>query len=162
MPTARQRVLSRTAGPALIGMEATGNPVGLSCWCKARTRPVDWGCGQDSGQLRSQAEDPQARRRPYSKAAGEAFSPPVAAGCPATRYRQLLTHRHKLVSVRTRLKTELQHLALNQGVQKKRQLWNEKGRALLASLPLQGWTQQRRKDLLQLLRGRPAPDRAAG
>jgi transposase len=65
--------------------------------------------------------------------------------------RQLLTHRHKLVRVRTRLKTELQHLALNQGIQKKRQLWNEKGRALLASLPLQGWALQRRKDLLQLL-----------
>jgi transposase len=65
--------------------------------------------------------------------------------------RQLLTHRHKLVGVRTRLKTELQHLALNQGVQKKRKLWNEQGRALLASLPLQGWTQQRRKDLLELL-----------
>ena len=28
---------------------------------------------------------------------------------------------------------------------------DEKGRVLLQSLPLQGWTQQRRKDLLQLL-----------
>jgi transposase len=65
--------------------------------------------------------------------------------------RQLLTHRHKLVGVRTRLKTELQHLALNLGVQKKRQLWNEKGRSLLENLPLGGWTQQRRTDLLALL-----------
>ena len=65
--------------------------------------------------------------------------------------RQLLTHRHKLVGVRTRLKTELQHLALNQGVQKKRKLWNKEGRALLENLPLEGWTRQRRKDLLELL-----------
>jgi transposase len=66
--------------------------------------------------------------------------------------RQLLTHRHKLVQVRTRLKTELQHLALNQGVQKKRQLWNVKGRGDLSNLPLEGWTLQRREDLLALLK----------
>jgi transposase len=66
--------------------------------------------------------------------------------------RQLLVHRHKLVQVRTRLKTELQHLALNLGVQKKRQLWNVKGRAELENLPLEGWTRQRREDLLALLR----------
>jgi transposase len=38
--------------------------------------------------------------------------------------RQLLWHRHKLVQMRTRVKNELQHLALNQGVQKKGKLWS--------------------------------------
>jgi transposase len=66
--------------------------------------------------------------------------------------RQLLLHRHKLVGVRTRLKTELQHLALNLGVQKKRQLWSVRGRAELEKLPLQGWTKRRRQDLLALLK----------
>jgi transposase len=66
--------------------------------------------------------------------------------------RQLLLHRHKLVQVRTRLKTELQHLALNQGVQKKRQLWGVRGRAELEKLPLEGWTHRRRQDLLALLK----------
>jgi transposase len=66
--------------------------------------------------------------------------------------RQLLLHRHKLVGVRTRLKTELQHLALNLGVQKKRQLWSVRGRAELEKLPLQGWTKHRRQDLLALLK----------
>jgi transposase len=65
--------------------------------------------------------------------------------------RQLLVHRHRLVEMRTRIKNELQHLALNQGVQKKRQLWNNKGRAELEKLPLEGWTARRRADLLGLL-----------
>ena len=95
---------------------------------------------------------PTSETRPISKLLVEKRFPRLWVPDAQQRdMRQLLTHRHKLVRVRTRLKTELQHLALNQGVQKKRQLWNEKGRALLASLPLQGWTQQRRKDLLQLL-----------
>jgi transposase len=36
--------------------------------------------------------------------------------------RQLLIHRHKLVEIRTRVKNGLQHLAMNRGMQKKRQL----------------------------------------
>jgi hypothetical protein len=31
-------------------------------------------------------------------------------------------HRHKLVQIRTRVKNELQHLMLNQGMQKKQKL----------------------------------------
>ena len=49
--------------------------------------------------------------------------------------RQLLVHRHKLVQVRTRLKTELQHLALNQGVQKKRSCGMGKGGRSWKSFP---------------------------
>jgi transposase len=65
--------------------------------------------------------------------------------------RQLLLHRHKLVEMRTRVKNELQHLALNQGVQRKRQLWSEAGQELLRSLPLQPWAARRREDLFSLL-----------
>jgi transposase len=36
--------------------------------------------------------------------------------------RQLLIHRHKLVGMRRQMKNQLQHLALNQGVQQKRKL----------------------------------------
>jgi hypothetical protein len=66
-------------------------------------------------------------------------------------HRQLLMHRHKLVQIRTRVKNELQHLMLNQGMQKKQKLWSTEGRAALASLPLEPWTDRRRKDLLNLL-----------
>jgi transposase len=65
--------------------------------------------------------------------------------------RQLLLHRHKLVGMRTRIKNELQHLALNQGVRRRYKLWSQAGRQLLESLPLSGWRARRRRDLLQLL-----------
>src|ERR1700730_10812759 len=65
--------------------------------------------------------------------------------------RQLLRHRQKLVELRTQVKNQLQHLALNQGVQRKRRLWSREGRAVLEGLPLEGWTARRRADLLAML-----------
>ncbi len=67
--------------------------------------------------------------------------------------RQLLIHRHKLVSIRVRVKNGLQHLMLNRGVQLKQKLWNEEGQKILRELPLQGWAARRREDLLKLLAG---------
>ena len=73
--------------------------------------------------------------------------------------RQLLIHRHKLVEIRTRVKNGLQHLMLNRGVQKKRQLWTEAGQRRCANCP---WPagRRRRQDLLGLLKSGPA-DRPA-
>ena len=65
--------------------------------------------------------------------------------------RQLLIHRHKLVQIRARVKNGLQHLAMNQGMQKQSRLWSVKGQQAFRQLPLAGWTQCRRHDLLQLL-----------
>jgi len=65
--------------------------------------------------------------------------------------RQLLRHRQKLVEFRTQVKNQLQHLALNQGVRRKRRLWSRQGRVVLEGLPLRGWTAQRRQDLLTML-----------
>src|SRR4029077_3037658 len=65
--------------------------------------------------------------------------------------RQLLIHRHKLVRVRAQVKNELQHLALNQGVQRKRKLWSEAGQKLLREIPLKPWAGRRREDLLKLM-----------
>ena len=65
--------------------------------------------------------------------------------------RELVRHRHKLVQMRTRVKNQLQHVALNEGLQKKRQLWTQAGRQWLQQLQLPRWTQRRREDLLQLL-----------
>src|SRR5438874_2007453 len=59
--------------------------------------------------------------------------------------RQLLIHRYKLVTLRARVKNELQHLALNQGMQKKRKLWSEAGQKLLRELPLKPWASRRRE-----------------
>ena len=65
--------------------------------------------------------------------------------------RQLLRHRQKLVELRTQVKNQLQHLALNQGVRRKRRLWSVQGRTVLEQLPLEGWTARRRGDLLAML-----------
>src|SRR5260370_5048490 len=53
--------------------------------------------------------------------------------------------------MRTRIKNQLQHIALNQGWQKKRKLWSEAGLKLLRSLALEPWTGQRRDTLLEML-----------
>jgi transposase len=70
--------------------------------------------------------------------------------------RQLLVHRHKQVQARTRIKNQLQALALSQGVQKRRKLWTQAGRAELEKLPLMTYAAERRKRLLHALDGMEA------
>jgi transposase len=65
--------------------------------------------------------------------------------------RQLLVHRHKQVQARTRVKNQLQAMALGQGVQKKRKLWTQAGRAEWEKLELLPYAAQRRRHLLQSL-----------
>ena len=50
--------------------------------------------------------------------------------------RQLLIHRYKLVRIRAQVKNELQHLAMNQGITKKRRLWSKAGEKVLRELAL--------------------------
>ena len=64
---------------------------------------------------------------------------------------QLLIHRHKLVEMRSRVKNGLQHLAMNRGMQKKRQLWSAAGQDAFGELAMAGWAGCRRQDLLELL-----------
>src|SRR5216117_3122584 len=65
--------------------------------------------------------------------------------------RQLLVHRHKQVQARTRVKNQLQALALSQGMQKQRKLWTQAGRAELEQLPLLTYAAERRQRLLRSL-----------
>ena len=65
--------------------------------------------------------------------------------------RQLLKHRHTLVQMRTRVKNQLQHIAMNEGFQKKRKLWTKEGLEFLRNLELGPWSQRRRDDLLKIL-----------
>lgn len=65
--------------------------------------------------------------------------------------RQLVLHRHRLVGMRTRVMNQLQAIAMNEGVRRKRGLWSEKGRTQLESLSLLPWTRRRRQELLELL-----------
>lgn len=65
--------------------------------------------------------------------------------------RQLLVHRQGRVRMRTQVKNQLQALALNQGVQKKRKLWTEAGRERLRGLALLPYAAERRDALLRTL-----------
>jgi transposase len=65
--------------------------------------------------------------------------------------RQLLWHRHRLVQMRTRIMNQLQAVALNEGVRRKKGLWSEQGRAQLEGFQLAPWAARRREDLLQLM-----------
>lgn len=65
--------------------------------------------------------------------------------------RQLLVHRHKQVQARTRIKNQLQALALSQGMQKKRKLWTQAGRAEMEKLELLPYAAERRGQLLRTL-----------
>jgi transposase len=65
--------------------------------------------------------------------------------------RQLLWHRHRLVQMRTRLMNQLQAVAMNEGVRRKKGLWSKSGRTQLESFLLAPWATRRRQDLLDLL-----------
>ena len=65
--------------------------------------------------------------------------------------RQLLVHRHKQVQARTRIKNQLQAMALSQSVQKKHKLSSQTGRAELERLELLPYAAQRRQQLLHQL-----------
>ena len=78
--------------------------------------------------------------------------PKLWAPSPENRdLRQLLWHRHRLVQMRTRVKNQLQAIALNEGVQRHSRLWSKQGRAQLESFALATWAARRREDLLRLL-----------
>ncbi len=65
--------------------------------------------------------------------------------------RQLLWHRHRLVQMRTRIRNQLQALAMNEGYRWKKKLFSEHGRAQLEKLTLAPWASRRRQELLELL-----------
>src|SRR5258708_6863320 len=53
--------------------------------------------------------------------------------------------------MRTRVKNQLQSIAMNEGVRRQSRLWSKPGRAQLESFALPPWSARRRHDLLQLL-----------
>jgi transposase len=71
---------------------------------------------------------------------------------PATRdLRALVTHRVRLVRIRTMVKNGLQAIALNRRLALGSKLWSQRGRAQLTALDLPRHTAQRREDNLELL-----------
>lgn len=144
----------RLAAPALVGLEATGNCHWLVDLVQGLGHEVWIG---DAAQIRaSYVRRQKTDKRDAAhilKLLEEGRFPRLWTPGRAERdLRQLLIHRQKLVQIRARVKNGLQHLALNQGVQKKARLWSAAGQKLLRELPLGPWAGRRREDLLGLLR----------
>jgi transposase len=140
-------------GPALIGMEATGN----SQWFIELVEDLGHAIWiGDAAQIRaSYVRKQKTDKRDAAhilKLLREGRFPRLWAPDREQRdLRQLVLHRHKLVEIRSRVKNELQHLSLNKGMQKRRRLWSQAGMQMLRELPLKPWASCRREDLLGLL-----------
>jgi|SRR5665213_266687 len=148
-----ERFYRELEGPVLIGMESTGNSLWFERLMERLGHELWIG---DAAQIRASYV---RRQKTDKRDAGHILTlllekrfPRIWVPSNVERdQRQLLLHRHRLVEMRTRVKTELQHLAMNQGMQKQRGLWSVRGRADFEKLPLQGWTARRRADLLKVL-----------
>ena len=148
-----ERFYRQVPAPALVGMEATGN----SHWLVDMLAEIGhelW--VGDAAQIRAsyvrQQKTDKRDAAHIMKLLAEGRFPRIWMPSSEVRdLRQLLLHRYKLVIIRTRVKNELQHLCLNQGVQRKRKLWSQAGQKLLRELPLRPWAARRRDDLLRLM-----------
>lgn len=145
----------RLRGPVRVGMEASGH----SGWFERLLAEVGhelW--VGDAAQIRAsvvRAQKTDARdARHLLTLLLEGRFPRIWVPAAGERdLRQLVVHRHKLVELQTRVKNQLQALALNQGLRRGRQLWSQAGREQLCALQLRGWTARRRQDLLAVLAG---------
>jgi transposase len=147
-----ERFYRQLPGPALIGMESTGNcqwfvdlvaRLGHELWVgdAAKIR------ASDSRQQKHDRRDAAL----ILKLLLEGRFPRIWIPSGEEKdLRQLLLHRYKLVRIRAQVKNELQHLAMNQGITRKRKLWSRAGEKVLRELPLRPWTSRRREDLFKV------------
>jgi transposase len=148
-----EKFYRQIAAPALIGLESTGNcqwfvelveKLGHEVWIgdAARIR---------ASEVRQQKHDRRDAALLLRLLSEGRFPRLWTPSSEQRDTRQLLLHRHKLVRLRAQVKNELQHVALNRGLQKKRQLWSAAGQQALRALELRPWAGRRREDLLKLL-----------
>lgn len=147
------RFYESLSGPVRVGVESSGNMLWFERLLQKLGHELWLG---DAGVIRAKAPRKQKTdvrdARHLLQLLRENNFPRIWVPSVEERdLRQLLKHRHTLVQMRTRVKNQLQHIALNQGMQKKRKLWTQAGQELLRGLELDRWTARRRDDLLHLL-----------
>jgi len=153
-PGEAERFYRQFPAPALVGMESTGNcqwfvemveALGHEVWIgdAAKIRACD------SRQQKHDRRDAQLLLRLLDEGRFPRIWTPSSE---QKDLRQLLIHRYKMVRLRAQAKNGLQHLAMNQGLQKKRRLWSKKGQKLLSELPLRPWASRRREDLIRVMK----------
>jgi transposase len=138
--------------PVRVGLEASG----YSLWLEEMLEEL--GCELwvgDAARIRKAAPRKQKTDRNDARLLLQLLEekrfPRIWVPDRATRdLRQLLMHRHKLVTMRSAIGNQLQAIAINRGIQKKGRLWSRPGREQLKSLVLPPWTTRRRDELLSL------------
>jgi len=147
------RELKKQGASVRVGIEATGH----SRWFERLLAELNFEVWiGDAAQIRAK----QVRKQKNDRRDAEHILklmlkddfPRLWVPTPEDRdVRQLVWHRHRLVQMRTRVMNQLQAIAMNEGVRRKRGLWTRRGRAQLETLQLPPWTSRRRQELLELL-----------
>jgi len=147
------RELKKKPIPVRVGMEATGH----SRWFERFLAELNYELWVgDPAQIKAKRVRKQKNDRKDAEhlltLMLEKTFPRIWVPSPENRdVRQLVLHRHRLVGMRTRVMNQLQAIAMNEGIRRKRRLWSAHGREQLESLPLLPWTGRRRQELLELL-----------
>jgi transposase len=139
--------------PVRVGIEATGpmhwferllNGLGHELWIgdSAKIR---------ASEVRKQKTDARDARLILDLLLAKRFPRIWVPSAGERDLRQLLWHRHKLVTLRTMLGNQLHFLAMSQGLCRKQKLFSKKGRGELTGLALGPWASRRREELLKLL-----------
>jgi transposase len=148
-----KRFYQSLSGPVVVGIEATGNTdwfqslltgLGQQLWMGDATK-----IRQQDG--RKQKHDRRDARLILQLLLEKRFPQIWIPSVEERDLRQLLIHRQHMVWMRSRVKQQLQHMALNQGLQRGRKLWSKAGREELSQLELACWTRRRRDALLAML-----------
>ncbi len=119
-----------------VGMEATGH----SRWFERLLAELNYELWVgDPAQIRAKQVRKQKNDRRDAehllKLMLENNFPRIWVPTPENRdVRQLVLHRHRLVGMRTRVMNQLQAIAMNEGVRRRRGLWSKQGRAQLEGL----------------------------
>jgi transposase len=146
------RSLSMQGVPARVGMEATGRArwferllvePNLELWFGDPTQVR-------AARVRKQKTDRCDVEHILKLISENRFPREWTPGPENSDWRQLLSHRHRLVQTRTWVTNQLRATAMNEGIQRKQGLWSQKGRAQLESLQLPPWATRGRQDLLEL------------
>ena len=137
--------------PVRIGMEATGNYRWFRCLAEEQGHELVLG---DASKIRAccvrkQKTDKRDARHILDLLLENRFPAVWQPDAANQDLRVLLMHRVKQVRMRTRLKNQLDGLAKSEGYLSPR-VWSAGRRAELEAIPLRGWLDRRRQDLLEL------------
>ncbi|HWF38441.1 MAG TPA: IS110 family transposase [Candidatus Acidoferrales bacterium] len=142
------------AGPALVGLEATGSML----WFLRLLEEfgIDYRVGHPvairKAELRKQKHDRRDAALIRRLLEEDRFPTIWLPSAEQRDLRTLLMHRHHLVRMRTMAKNGLQSLALSQGLRRGTALWSQAGQQELESLLLAEYATMRREQLQHMVR----------